>query len=105
MAFLPNRNTSLHGWVAYEPLSGHYLRLSIIHPDNDALKDQGINPLTKLLVLDSAYQKIAEVKLPFQTSGFQTADGFFLKAGYLTHEDEVAYLKLDFSKIRSLPLQ
>ncbi|MGX7835911.1 hypothetical protein ACWKSR_12245, partial [Campylobacter fetus subsp. venerealis] len=79
-----------------------YLREAIIKVDNETNRDQGIKPLTKLVVLDKNFEKIAEVRLPLPTRGFSTPDGYYLYIGYPHSEDEVAFGRLDFSKINSI---
>jgi hypothetical protein len=99
IAFLPNHTSSIHGWVHYDPMSKKTLRHSIVTPDNKLTKEEGKDPLIKLIVLDENYQKEAEVVLPSQTAGFQTPKGFYIYLGYIRTEDEVAFARLDFSKI------
>lgn len=101
-AFLPNGNTSRYSWVAYDPTAQVYLREAIIISDTETNRDQGNTPLTKLVVLDKGFEKIGEVILPFLTRGFPTPDGYYLYIGYPHSEDEVAFGRLDFSKINSI---
>ncbi|WP_339705825.1 DUF4221 family protein [Algoriphagus aquimarinus] len=100
-AFLPNGNTSKFSWIDYDPTAQVYLREAIIRVDSETNRDQGKKPLTKLVILDKDFEKIAEVVLPFLTRGFSTPDGYYLYIGYPHSEDEVAFARLDFSKINS----
>ncbi|UZD21444.1 DUF4221 domain-containing protein [Algoriphagus halophytocola] len=98
-AFLPNENTSKYSWVDYDPTAQVYLREAIIRADSKANREEGIRPLSKLVILDRDFEKIGEVTLPDLTRGFSTPDGYYLYLGYPHSEDEVAFGKLDFSKI------
>ena len=71
----------------------------MITPDTDLIREEGKTPLSKFIVLDEKYQKEAEVIVPFRASGFQTPDGYYLYLGSIRSEDEVAYVRLDFSRI------
>jgi hypothetical protein len=97
--FHPSEESSYYSWVHFEPLSKSYLRLSVITPKSDESQKQGVKPLTKLLVLDAAFEKKAEVTLHDKLSGFQTPKGFYIRLGYISGEDEVAFGRMDFSKI------
>jgi hypothetical protein len=99
IVFLPNHTSSMHQWVHYDSVSKKTLRHSIITPNNNLTKEEGRNPLIKLIIMDENYQKEAEVILPAQTAGFQTPMGFYIYLGYQRNEDEVAFARLDFSKI------
>lgn len=99
IAFLPNRTSSLHALVHYEPMSKKTLRYSIVIPNNKLTKEEGKTPLIKLLVLDENYQKEAEVTMPDQLGGFSTPKGYYMNIGYTRTEDEVAFARIDFSKI------
>jgi hypothetical protein len=100
--FLQNDNTSKYSWVDYDPVAQVYLRAAVVTVDSETNREAGKKPLTKLVILDKDFEKIAEVVLPFQTRGFPTADGYYLNIGYTDSEDEVAFARLDFSKINSL---
>ncbi|MDG1276211.1 MAG: DUF4221 family protein [Algoriphagus sp.] len=100
-AFLPNYNSSQFSWVDYDPKSQVYLREAIITVDTEQNRNEGKLPLTKLVVLDSDFEKIGEVVLPFLTRGFSTPYGYYLYIGYPQSEDEVAFVRLDFSKIKA----
>lgn len=97
--FNPNPNSSLYSWVDFDPNSEHYIRLGIITPDTKENRDQGKRPIYKLVVLDRNFEKLAEVKLPFFSIGFSTPHGYYFNIGYPKSEDEVGYVRLDFSKI------
>lgn len=99
IVFNTNPRTSMHSWVHYEPTSKKIIRLSMITPDTDLIREEGKTPLSKFIILDEKYQKEAEVVVPFRASGFQTPDGYYLYLGSTRSEDEVAYARLDFSKI------
>lgn len=99
IAFLPNHTSSRHTWVCYDPLSKKTIRQSIVIPNNNLTKEEGKSPMIKLLVLDENYQKVAEVILPDQLGGFSTPKGYYLNIGYTRTEDEVAFARIDFSKI------
>ncbi len=98
-AFLPNSNTSKYSWVDYDPTAQVYLRGAIIRPDTEANRDQGKSPLSKLVILDKDFKKITEVVLPFNSRGFSTPDGYYLYIGSPHSEDEVGFVRLDFSNI------
>ncbi|WP_425636624.1 DUF4221 family protein [Algoriphagus yeomjeoni] len=102
-AFLPNGNTSKFSWIDYDPTAQVYLREAVIRVDSDTNRDQGKKPLTKLVILDKDFEKIAEVVLPFLTRGFSTPDGYYLYIGYQHSEDEVAFGRLDFSRTNAFP--
>lgn len=97
--FNTNPRTSMHSWVHYEPISKKTIRLSMITPDTNLTREEGKTPLSKFIVLDENYEKEAEVIVPFRASGFQTPDGYYLYLGSIRSEDEVAYVRLDFSRI------
>lgn len=99
--FLPNGNTSKYSWVDYDPTHEVYLRAAIVRVDSEANLDQGKKSLTKLVVLDKDFEKIAEVILPSPVRGFSTPNGYYLYIGYPHSEDEVAFGRLDFSKIKT----
>lgn len=99
IVFSPNYKSSKHSWVHYDPYTSKYYRQSIIRPDIGDLQEPGQKPLVKLLVFNEQWEKEYEVILPFASSGFQTPDGFYYQIGYLGSEDQVGYVKLDFSKI------
>jgi hypothetical protein len=99
IVFNTNPRTSMHSWVHYEPITKKTIRLSMITPDTDLIREEGKTPLSKFIVLDESYQKEAEVSVPFRASGFQTPDGYYLYLGSIRSEDEVAYVRLDFSRI------
>lgn len=99
IVFNSNPRTSIHSWVQYEPVSKKTIRLSMITPDTKLIKEDGKSPLSKFVILNENYQKEAEVIVPFRSNGFQTPYGFYLNIGNIESEDEVAYLRLDFSKI------
>ena len=99
IVFNTNPRTSMHSWVHYEPISKKTIRLSMITPDTDLIREEGKTPLSKFIVLDKNYQKEAEVVVPFRATGFQTPDGYYLYLGSIQSEDKVAYVRLDFSKI------
>ena len=101
-AFLPNDNTSKYSWVDYDPTNKVYLRAAIITVDSKTNREEGKKPLTKLVVLNKDFEKIAEVILQHLTRGFSTPHGYYLNIGYPDSEDEVAFGRLDFSKINSL---
>ena len=88
----------MHSWVHYEPITKN-IRLSKITPGTDLIWEKGKTPLSKFILLDENYQKEAEVIVPFRASGFQTPDGYYLYLGSIRSEDEVAYERLDFSRI------
>ncbi|MEN2280839.1 DUF4221 family protein [Algoriphagus sp. SE2] len=98
-AFLPNEKSSKYSWVDYDPRSQTYIRQAIVITDTEENRSQGRNPLTKLVILDSDFKKSMEVILPFPTRGFPTPKGYYLNIGYPHSEDEVAFVRLDFSKI------
>lgn len=100
-AFLPNNNSGKYNWIEYDPTAEVYLREAIITIDNETTHEQGKIPLAKLVVLNKDFEKIAEVKLPFTTRGFSTPAGYYLYIGYPNSEDEVAFVRLDFSKINT----
>lgn len=99
IAYHPNYNSSKFSWVDYDPLAQVYIRQAIVTTDNEENRSQGRKPLTKLVILDSAFKKTMEVALPFPTRGFSTPKGYYLNIGYPHSEDEVAFVRLDFSKI------
>ncbi|OYX22963.1 MAG: hypothetical protein B7Z16_03450 [Algoriphagus sp. 32-45-6] len=99
IVFNTNPRTSMHSWVHYEPISKKTIRLSMITPDTDLIREEGKTPLSKFIILDENYQKEAEVVVPFRATGFQTPDGYYLYLGSIQSEDKVAYVRLDFSKI------
>ncbi|MBC6365557.1 DUF4221 family protein [Algoriphagus sp. AK58] len=99
IVFLPNHTSSMHALVHYDPISKKTLRHSIVIPNNKLTKEEGKSPLIKLLVLDENYQKEAEVILPDQLGGFSTPKGYYMNIGYTRTEDEVAFARIDFSKI------
>lgn len=98
-AFLPNGNTSKYSWADYDPTHEVYLRVAIVRVDSEANRDQGKKPLTKLVILNKYFEKIAEVVFPSPVRGFSTPNGYYLYIGYPHSEDEVAFGRLDFSKI------
>jgi hypothetical protein len=100
-AFLPNGKTSKFSWVDYDPTAEVYLREAIITVGSKKNRDEGKKPLTKLIVLDKDFEKIAEVILPLLTRGFSTPYGYYLYIGYPHSEDEVAFARLDFARINS----
>ena len=100
--FLQDGNTSKYSWVDYDPTNNVYLREAIITVDSESNRKEGRKPLTKLVVLNKDFEKIAEVILPHLTRGFSTPNGYYLYIGYPHSEDEVAFGRLDFSKINSL---
>lgn len=102
IAYHPNYKSSKFSWVDYDPLAQVYLRLAIVTTDSEENRSQGRKPLTKLVILDSAFKKPMEVTLPFPTRGFSTPKGYYLNIGYPHSEDEVAFVRLDFSKISTL---
>ncbi len=99
IVFQPDHNSSKFSWVDYDPTSQMYLRQAIVATDTEENRSQGRNPLTKLVILDSAFNKIMEVILPSPTRGFPTPKGYYINIGYPHSEDEVAFVRLDFSKI------
>ncbi|MBN3581414.1 DUF4221 family protein [Algoriphagus aestuarii] len=101
IAYHPNENSSKYSWVDYDPLAQVYLRQAIVTTDTEENRIQGRKPLTKLVILDSAFKKSMEVTLPFPTRGFSTPKGYYLNIGYPHSEDEVAFVRLDFSKINT----
>ena len=101
-AFLPNGNTSKYSWVDFDPAAQVYLREAIIKVGSETNREEGKKSLTKLVILAKDFEKIAEVTLPEPTRGFSTPDGYYLFMGYPHSEDEVAFGRLDFSKINSL---
>ena len=99
IVFQPNHSSSIHALVHYEPVSKKTLRQSVVIPNNTLTKEAGKIPLIKLLVLDENYQKEAEVILPEELRGFNTPKGYYMNIGYTRTEDEVAFARIDFSKI------
>lgn len=100
-AFLPNSNTSKFSWIDYDPTAQVYLREAIISVASETNREQGKKPLTKLVILNKDFEKIAEVVLPSPSRGFSTPSGYYLYIGYPDSEDEVAFARLDFLKIKN----
>ncbi|MBB6326610.1 hypothetical protein FHS59_002238 [Algoriphagus iocasae] len=98
IAYHPNYNSSKYNWVDYDPLAQVYIRQAIVTTDTEENRSQGKKPLTKLIILDSAFNKAMEILLPFPTKGFSTPKGYYLNIGYPNSEDRVAFVRLDFSK-------
>ncbi|MHA7130603.1 DUF4221 family protein [Algoriphagus namhaensis] len=101
VVFNSNNNTSQYGGIFWAEQEQVYVRLAEVVRDTKQNREEGIIPLTKLVVLNSSLEKIAEVKLPFATGGFNTPNGFYLWIGYPQSEDEVAYVKLDFARLKT----
>lgn len=99
ITFHPNYNSSKYSWVDYDLKSLMYLRQVIVTVDSEENRSQGRKPLTKLVILDSYFNKSMEVILPFPTVGFRSPMGYYLNIGYPHSEDEAAFVRLDFSKI------
>ncbi|MFC3879891.1 DUF4221 family protein [Algoriphagus namhaensis] len=100
IVFNSNNNTSQYGGIFWAEQEEVYLRMVEVIRDTEQNRDDGLFPLTKMVVLDKSLVKIGEVIMPFATGGFNTPSGFYLWVGYPKSEDQVGYVRLDFSKFR-----
>jgi len=98
IVFNSNPKTSMDSWDHFESVSKK-IRMSMITPDTDLIKEEGRSPLSKFIVLNENYQKESKVVVPFRSSGFQTPVSYYLNLGSIRSQDEVANVRLDFSKI------
>jgi hypothetical protein len=98
-AFHPSAESSIYKWVHFEPSSKKTLRMSIVRKDLDELRNRGIKPLYKLIVLGAEMEKEAEITLLSPSSGFQLPTGFFFNLGYFGNENEVAFGRVDLLRI------
>ncbi|WP_268033107.1 DUF4221 family protein [Algoriphagus sp. PAP.12] len=99
IAFEPDHDSGRYTWIDYDPYQKIYLRHAL-----SGLKPEGSDPehpyYEKLILLNKRLEKIAELEnLPNSHRGFATPDGYYFYLGFGAVEEEVLYVKLDFSKI------
>jgi len=95
--FQPNPNSGRYTWIDFDPLAEVYLRQVTLSPGNS---EEGRKSKNKLLIYNSEFEQIGEIKLRFEISGFSGDSGYFFRLGSIHSEDEVSYVRVDFSKMK-----
>jgi hypothetical protein len=100
-AFHPNPESGKYTVIQKDQLTGLLTRHAIIQKGS---ADENIRSKHAFVVVNSVGEKIAEINfsnLDFGTISFSIPEGTYLPIGAQLWEDEVAYIRLDFSRINT----
>ena len=100
IVYSPDHNSARYTWITYDPVNRVYLRQVITGLWSEALRETKGPYKVKLIVLDENFEKLGELNMPRNGNGFSTPDGFYYAIGFLGGEEEVGFVRLDFSKMR-----
>ncbi|WP_297337332.1 DUF4221 family protein [Algoriphagus sp.] len=98
--FLPDTNSPRYTWIKYDPVNKVYLRQVITGTRPEAEREEKGPYKVRLIVLDENFEKLGELDMPRNGNGFSTPEGFYYAIGFLGGEEEVGFVRLDFSKMR-----
>ncbi|MFC3416255.1 DUF4221 family protein [Algoriphagus hitonicola] len=98
--FLPDNNSPRYTWIKYDPVNKVYLRQVITGTRPEAEREEKGAYKVKLIVLDENFEKLGELEMPGNGNGFSTPEGFYYAIGFLGGEEEVGFVRLDFSKMK-----